>query len=231
MTHRPLQSRIHRVGADQIDWPFKGNPSFKTKGPIAYARSHQIDPFPCYPHNVELVASMAETVEKLFPVDNQVDYFVTEYEEIGRTNGFADKTDVYDQASGKYAHWEPVVVLIGKRIPPHPAMTRYLVAHEYGHIVQWQIEHMRGIDSGKETTDFDFEYLRLRKNCHNDYGGRKWHANVGELIANDFRVLVCGVEEEFWPHEGFVHPRQSEEVQNFWKKIMAEREDFAPTKV
>ena len=222
MALRDLQSRIHRVGAQQLEWPFRGTPVFKTKGPNTYARSHSVDPFPCYPHDRGLVADTAARVEELFPVDDQVDYFLTEFEELGRTNGYSDKTDVYDKASGKYVRWEPTVILVGKRIPPHPGMTRYLVAHEYGHVVQWWVEKIRKIDSNKETTDLDLEYMRLRPGSHNEYGGGKWHENVGELLANDFRVLVCGIEEDFWPHPGFPHPRVVEGVQQFWKKVMEE---------
>ena len=218
---RDLQSRIHLVGPEQISWPFRGEPSFKTRGPNSYARSHPIDPFPCYPHDRRLVADAASRVEEIFPVDNQVDYFITEYEETGRTNGFADKADVYDHKVGKHTHWEPIVILLGKRIPPHPAMTRYLEAHEYGHAVQWQIEKMRKSDSNTETTDLDFEYMRLRPGCHNDYGAKKWHDNVGELFANDFRILVCGVETEFWPHD-LPRPESVRGVIDFWEKAVAE---------
>lgn len=219
---RELPQRIHQLGSDQLDWPFNGTPNYKTKGPGSYARSHHVDPFPCYSHDRSLVTETAARVEEFFPIAFDVDYYLTEHEDVGRTNGFAEKNDIWDAGKNGYAGWEATIVLIGKRIPPHPAMTRYLVAHEYGHVAQWWIEKIRGIDCSKETTDLDVEYMKLREGAHNDYGGRKWHRNVGELIANDFRILVCGIEEEFWPHSGFPHPHQVQSVQIFWEKVVAE---------
>ncbi len=213
------------VGAQDLDWPFRGEPTFKTQGPGGHARSHPVDPFPCYSHDRQIAADVAAMVEMAFPIAYPVDYYLLEFEETGRTNGFADKVDVYDCNLAKYVHWEAGIVLIGKRIPPHPAMTRYLVAHEYGHAAQWWLEKLRGIDSNKSTTDLDLEYMRLRPGSNNDYGARRWHANVGELIANDFRIAVCGVEEEFWPHSNFPHTREVPDVLEFWEKAVAEAQN------
>lgn len=217
-----IENRVHRVGPEQIEWPFRGDPFFKTSGPNTHSRAHPIDPFPCYAHDRDLVIETAARIETLFPLEHPVDYFLTEYEELGRTNGFADKVDLYDTALGRWKHWEPTITLIGKRIPPHPSMTRYLVAHEYGHVAKWHVEKIRKIDSNKPITDLDAEYMQLRVGSHKEYGGGRWHGNVGELFANDFRILVCGLEEEFWPHPGFLRPEQVPEVCFFWEKVVAE---------
>ncbi len=211
-----LGDRIHVIDSSQLEW------AFRDSGPVwksgkQYKREHRVDPFPCYAHDLGLVQEMVEKTEVIFPVKFLVDYYVLEYEDLGRTNGYADRESVWGDKSGKVESWAPIIVLMGKRIPPHPAMTRYLVAHEYGHIAQWWIEHVRGIKD-ETTTKLDLEYMALRPGSHNDYGGGKWDSNVGELIANDFRILVCGAETEFWPHKHFPRPETVPAVVEFWEK-------------
>jgi hypothetical protein len=55
--------------------------------------------------------------------------------------------------------------------------------------------------------DRPHEYAQLR-GCDpaTPYGGGTWHKSPGELLANDFRILVAGVEPEFWPHPGSPTP-------------------------
>jgi hypothetical protein len=98
-------------------------------------------------------------------------------------------------------------------------MTRYLTAHEYGHIVEWWIEYQRNIDESQ----FDREYMEMRPGSSRDYGGRNWHRNVGELVANDFRICVTGIEPDFWPHAGFEHPLKLDVIRGFWARM---REEF-----
>lgn len=45
-----------------------------------------------------------------------------------------------------------------------------------------------------------------------DYG------RVIELFANDFRIVVCGIEQEYWPHPGFTHPLKLAKVRKWWAK-------------
>jgi len=101
-------------------------------------------------------------------------------------------------------------------------MTRYLVAHEYGHCVDYWMNFKRG-SKDEVVTDFDREYAALRGvEANSDYGALKWHRNIGELIANDFRICVCNVEPEFWPHPGFAHPHDLPHVNEFWEKCVDE---------
>lgn len=215
---RDLKERLHRITDAELSWPFGQEPSFTIKGPkSSYGHQVKIDPFPCYGHDMVLVEEIAEQVEACFPMDVEIDYFVAEFEAMDRCNGFAQRD--YDYSGNKEPYpWEPMVCLSGKRIPLHPAMTRYLVPHEVGHIAQWWIEKLRGL----KDDELRKQYQQLRPETNFGYGGRKWHANVGELIANDFRILVCGLETEFWPHPGFARPDEVLAVVEFWEKAVAE---------
>jgi hypothetical protein len=234
MAHRPseegeLPGKISTITSADLEWDFRGElPTYRVKGPTSkYGSTNKVDPFPCYSHSADLVLEMATFVESCFPIKYPVDYYLLTNEDAGRTNGYAHRDMLWGTGAARYDGWEPAIILSGKRIPPHPAMTRYLVAHEYGHVVQWWIEWVRGIED-KSTTVLDEEYMLLRPGCDNEYGGRRWHSNVGELFANDFRILVAGVEPEFWPHPGFPHPHHCPEVEAFWRTALASHRFHGP---
>jgi hypothetical protein len=208
--------RVHLIGPEQLEWAFRDSgPAWKSGK--QYKREHKVDPFPCYPHDAGLVEKTLDKVEAIFPIKWPPDIYVLEYEDLGRTNGYADRETFWASGSGKIESWSPIIVLMGKRIPPHPGMTRYLVAHEYGHLVQWWLEQVRGIKD-EATTELDREYMSLRPGSNNEYGGGRWDSNVGELIANDFRILVCETETEFWPHRKFPRPETVPAVVEFWRR-------------
>lgn len=212
-------TRVVEMKSEQLQWSFDGaTPYFSVGKP--YHRSVQVDPFPCYAHDAALVRAIAERVEEAFPIGFPPDYYVLHHETTSRTNGHADRQWEYNGA-GKERSFFPWIVLSGKRIPPHPAMTRYLVAHEYGHVVQNWIEYRRG-DKDAAVTEFDKEYIKMRPDAKTHYGGRKWHDEVGELIANDFRICVTGIETEFWPHPGFEHPLKLDVIRGFWARMIQE---------
>jgi hypothetical protein len=213
-----MNNRIITLGRADVQWPFGEDPTFRCKLDQTYDHTVKIDPFPCYAHDAKLVEEVVEQVESRFPVGFPPKYFLLEHEAINRTNGYADRHIHYGNGKEPY-DWEPLILLHGKRIPIHPAMTRYLVAHEYGHVAQWWIEHCRGIKAAT-TTDMDREYMEIRNGSDNEYGGGRWHTNVGELIANDFRICVTGVEMEFWPHPGFKHPMYLHDVQRYWSEMV-----------
>ena len=204
--------------ASDLDWPFDSGYARVLCGK-EWAREVKVDPFPCYAHNRDLVARTAEQVHSKFPIGILPAYYLLHFEATSRTNGHADRSWKYNE--GKPRTYEPYIVLSGKRIPPHPAMTRYLVAHEYGHVVQWWIEYKRDLKD-EAVSEFDREYMKMRPEAGTGYGGLKWHAEIGELIANDFRICVTGIEPEFWPHPGFEHPLKLDVVRGFWQRMVEE---------
>ncbi len=71
----------------------------------------------------------------------------------------------------------------------------------------------------------DREYAQLRGLPVDEralYGGGRWHAAIGELFANDFRILVARAELEFWPHPGFPRPETLPVVVEFWEQAISE---------
>lgn len=198
----------------ELRWPFENRGvallSWETG-------SQDVDPFPGYAHSEELIAEELSKAIKKFPVGgNPVQVYNLQYEATSRTNGSAAKS--YNKKE-----FSPYIVLSGKRIPQLPAMTRYLAAHEYGHIVDMWICECRKIEDQWPLTDFDKEYAEVRgiEPC-SEYGGGKWHKNIGEIIANDFRTLVCGVELDFWPHPvdhpvyGDIYPV----LDKYWRELI-----------
>jgi hypothetical protein len=210
--------RVITLTREDIYWPFRGEPQIFTQPVNAntYKSSVNVDPFPAYAHDAELVRQVMQKVEDSFPIEHSPDYYLLPCEDVGRTNGYAQRDWIYN-GSGEERTYEGHVILSAKRIPPHPAMTRYLVAHEYGHHVQWAIETKRGMKD-ESVSELTREYMALRPGTQNGDGGGLWHSKTGELFANDFRILVAGVEPEFWPHDGFPHPHDCDAVRAFWER-------------
>ncbi len=102
-------------------------------------------------------------------------------------------------------------------------MTRYLVAHEYGHHVEYQLSIARGARHAHDPALME-EYAKLRglpEQVHDGSGGR-WHDSAHEVFACDFRVLVARVEMEFWPHPGVPGPAERFGLGRWWEMRMAE---------
>lgn len=223
MIQTSLSDRIISLGAADLQWPFDQGPrlSLRARWPKSFGGSVNVDPFPCYQHDIKLVAQIAAKVEALFPMEFEPNYYVLGFEDLGRTNGHSSKHWIYQNDDDEpKPPYEPYIVLSGKRIPLHPAMTRYLVAHEYGHVVNFYLEHKRGLTDHDQ--QFDREYAAMRGiEPSFKYGGGNWHGAIGEIIANDFRICVCGIEPEFWPHE-VEHPDNVPAVQSYWREQQRE---------
>lgn len=188
------------------------------------------DPFPAYPHDRATVDAAVAVVSSSCPPVWNVELFIADREEVGRSNGFSNIHEGGHYVDGEWTKDNPtgLIMLSGKRIPPHPAVTRYLVAHEYGHNVEWMIALGRGAKHA-HAPEFASEYAKVRglgdEHLHHGAGGR-WHDGVHEVMACDFRILVCEVEAEFWPHHGIARPEDVDGLRGWWAE---EVENLAAT--
>lgn len=178
----------------------------------------KLDPFPGYAHDVGLVMGMAAELEAAFRPAYDIVVHVARHEDLSRTNGCSFDERVVDPTNPKQP-WQDRprrghIFLCGKRTPPHPAVTRYLVAHEYGHHVETWVEAARGLD--EERRELAKEYMALRGLETLVASGGRWHAAAEEIFACDFRVLVAGVEMEYWPHPGIARPESAPEAVTWW---------------
>lgn len=207
---------------DDMIWPFRGQPYFQLQ---VLRRRIEVDGTPGYGHDPALVKTTLREVATRCPIPYPVTVYVLPVEDVSRTNGCTLVDIDYQQpadADGKHRAVAAQIVLSGKRIPPHPAMTRYLVAHEYGHVVEeWINTGLRGNPiNGAET---EREYAALRGLEMRPDGGNagRWHATPCEVLANDFRVLVCGIEADYWPHPGVAWPKYELGVREWWRQRLA----------
>lgn len=200
-----------------MGWPLgrqESTPEYRV-GCGNYPRNHKVDPYPCYAHNLDLVRELCAECEEAFPLINtKTAFYLLPHEDIERINGVTFCDQLYKQRGieskcgcgcGYSIDLHPIatwVVLSGKRIPPHPAMTRYLVTHEYGHMVWNHLRTMLKYRDSCENKLYE-NYMKIRgvTDYTINYCGGKWHKNPGEIMANDFRLIFTNHEREFWPHD------------------------------
>lgn len=212
-----MKTEVILKPASELCWSFTENrdPYFQIDEG-GYKSNVYVDPFPAYAHDIELVKSELERCVSIFSIDQDVKIYVLEREFLHRTNAQAsqcsDYNSPYDEEKKQYSKWEGVIVMSGKRIPPHPAVTRYLVAHEYSHVIQYNLA-----DKGVITLD---EYAELRgyEQVNKHYGGGTWHTAINEIFADDCRMLKFRAELEFWPHT-CPRPEEIPAIVDFWSKI------------
>jgi hypothetical protein len=133
-----LKFQVIECKSPDLNWEFDSSqPSYKIKTG-EWFRTERVDPFPAYAHDPKLIATEMRKATAAFPIEFKVKVFSMDREVLGRTNAHASWENDWDKQKGKTNRtpFFPYIVMSGKRIPPHPAMTRYLAAHEYGHIVE-----------------------------------------------------------------------------------------------
>ncbi len=217
---------VHRLAAStEAVWDF--HTSAPTWRHPTYAGSATFDPFPAYPHDIDTAATTALAVQERVPPLWNVELFIADREEVGRSNGFSSvHQQGHHDEDGKWTRDDPVgiIMLSGKRIMPHPAMTRYLVGHEYGHHVEWMLNHARGSRHLQDNAVVR-DYAQMRglppEAVHHGSGGR-WHDSVDEIFACDFRLVVCALESEFWPHPDVPRPEDVPGLRDWWEKALAD---------
>lgn len=209
---------------DAVIWPFHDQQPYVK---IGGRRGHSIkvDPTPAYAHHPSLTERVVAQVQSAFPLDWPVTFYLLPHEEIGRTNGATYVDADWDgpkDDKGAFTGRLASIFFSAKRIPIHPAVTRYLVAHEYGHVVNEWLNERAGHQLYSD--ELLAEYAEMRgMEMLPAYGAGFWHATPGEVFANDFRIVVCGIETEYWPHPGIDHPDGLIRIRQWW----AERQSGA----
>lgn len=204
--------RVVELTRDDLVIPFDGDPYLSKDG----YRIYKIDTTPAYMHDASLVKKRLKLVEAAVKgkIVCKPTIYILPYETAGRTNGWAETRERYPK--DEKHPWDGQICLIGKRIPLHPAMTRYLVSHEYGHHIEYEFLRRAGQRPGYDI--LKEEYSKVRKiEAPKYYGPGTWHVSIGEVFANDFRIIVTETEEEFWPHP-YPHPLKSKQVQKWWEE-------------
>ena len=230
--------------AENLIWPMGQQDSVPQYqcGCGSYPRVTKVDPYPCYAPDLALTTDLVNECESVFPLVGDVcAYYVLSHEVIDRFNGCTFQDSIYYDKDGRdntrkitcYCGCKKeydirqqayFVVLSGKRIPLHPAMLRYLVAHEYGHMAFYHLARRMGYRDSDEKHLYD-KYMAIRGVSKDYYAavysGSKWHRHPGEIFANDFRTLIMGKEREFWPHDSAEVPMLSlntPKVLDWWKE-------------
>jgi hypothetical protein len=215
-----------------LRWSFDDrNPCIKVAR-YGWPREQRVFPAPGYAHSEALTRETAELVESRFPLLDPPHIYLMPFDDVGRCNGQTQYDENWYQkdANGHSVrhHW---IYLFGKVIPPHPAMTRYLVAHEYGHVVEDVISCSMYKNDDPDAALMK-DYAEMRGYCTDieGYGPGTWHANIAEIFANDFRILVCGVETEFWPHP-CPHPEDVPGLRDWWYRAELWQRELVKAKV
>ena len=185
----------------------------------SYRRRLEVDPFPGYSHDEIEAASAAHLVTEIFPIPFHTTFYLLPHEASERMNGWTDRQHNY--AEKDRHEWVPQVVLSGKRVPLHPAMTRYLVGHEYGHVVQFWLA-AKLFEEHDRTDKLMNAYRELRGGSaewdRHEYVGGRWHESILEIMACDFRILVTKLESGYWPHPGIQRPEQIPALVDWWNQ-------------
>lgn len=215
---------IQKQPGDLI-WPFAGTPYFNVeKISDKYERHVEVDPFPCAVHNMETVCEHVARIESVFPTNELIQWIILPNETTNRTNGWAMKESIWsnDKEIEKKHKVECLIVLSGKRPIVHPSMTNYLVAHEYGHAVDYWITACMREETGAKSSSQPFheEYAKMRDvELKTEYGGGRWVDNIMEIIADDFRIIVSKTDQHFYPHS-CTHPLKHGLIINYWDQML-----------
>jgi len=219
-----MTKRIRVVRPQDVIWPFHRQQAEVRLAHRFGTRIEQVDPFPGYSHDRAIVTATVAAVEGAYPLPDPFAprYFLLPVDTPAHTNGWTDRGWEYrrNRKPDAERRWAGSIILCGKRIPPHPATTRYLVAHEFGHVVHYWIAHVEGEDDEGEALYRRYAKLRGLR-AAKSYGGGTWHASTSELFANDFRILVTGVEPDYWPHPGIPRPEEKPAIVTWWKEEVA----------
>ena len=204
----PGTVRVVELESSDLRWEYHTRePYWQTQPyyPGTMRRRTPVDPWgPCYTHDRGLVEELLAECAERAPLLAPVTVHLSLWEGLERTNGWACQDWGRDPDDEEIRRWEGLIALSGRRVEIHPAIARYVVPHEYGHIVEDALGELRYPDTGDPGSALMAEYAAVR-GCHAPgalpYGQGTHHLVPGEIFANDFRTYVMRRELEFWPHE------------------------------
>lgn len=219
--------RVHELRIpEQGRWAFRDS-ALTWCPPQRHGYTSAFDPFPAYPHDLGHVraAAAAASVSRCPPLWD-VDVYVADREEISRSNGHSNVHEGGHYEGDDWVKDTPsgMIMMGGKRIPPHPAMTRHLIGHEYGHNVAYMLNSLRGDCKHVASADPLYrDYATARglpgSSVHHGEGGT-WHDSACEIFACDFRVMVLRAETEYWPHPGITRPEEVPALWEWWSNAL-----------
>lgn len=254
-TQLPGRRQVVTVGYEDTHWNYGEKPTIQPRRFFGDGKGYQfkIDPAPAYSHDRALTEELLELCHERAPLCAPVTVTLLEVLDMRQTNGWAQQQfehykchtpddcdcDVIDVAEDgtktkrRTRNWDGIICLNGRTTEIHPAVTRYVTVHEYGHIVEDALGLIRhdekgGMDAGARLIR---EWAKVRRipesSFELSYGVRTHHLMPNEIFANDFRHAL-GVETEWWPH-GEVVPalgqRGTKRAQRWWDDALGELQD------
>jgi hypothetical protein len=200
-------------------WDFRDGPRWRH--PHGFDLGARWDPFPAYAHDHGEAAAAVRRLGDACPPLYDIQVLLADREDCGRTNGWSHLDRDLRGDDGPYLG---IIMMAGKRIPPHPAVTRHLAGHEYGHHAEWMLSLARNAKTPWDDQVIT-EYAQVRGLPpgvpHHGEGGT-WHDSPHEIFACDFRLLVAGLEPEYWPHPGIPRPHEVKGLSQWWSGALGE---------
>ncbi|MDE2103050.1 MAG: hypothetical protein KGL39_37745, partial [Patescibacteria group bacterium] len=137
-----------------------------------------------------------------------------------------------EQVTSKKRNWDGVIVLSGRTTEIHPAIARYVVPHEYGHILEDCLGQIRyphdSHNCGAQVVKEWAKVRRLPQELFSQrYSPTTHHLMPTEVFANDFRHAL-GFETEWWPHEDVCRPlgkRGTVKAVRWWNDALDQLKD------
>jgi hypothetical protein len=244
-TQAPGVIEVAEIGYSDIRWSYDSDPTVQPRKHFGNGLSHntKVAPMPAYAHDVAQVRELLEECHEQAPLCAPVTVSVLHLLDARNTNGWAQQQWEYyscyspakcecdviaDGEKKRSRNWDGVIVLSGRTTEIHPAIARYVVAHEYGHIVEDALALIRhddgkSADAGRAVLREWAKVRRIPDEAFDlPYGPTTHHLIPSEVFANDFRFML-GFETEWWPHHDVVPPlgsRGTARAQRWWEAAL-----------
>jgi len=256
-TQLPGEHQVVYVGPDQLEWSYEAIGE-ATVQPYRFfgnkrAYSTKVYPTPAYSHDINQVKSILKECRDIAPLCAPVTVNVLGVIDKRLVNGWAQQQwehykchtpddcqcdVIIEKEDGTKVkrgtrNWDGVIALSGRTTEIHPAITRYVTPHEYGHIVE---EALGLIRYGDQTGVSNFggrlleDWAKVRGVEYPStkaYGPTTHHLMPSEIFANDFRFM-CNFETDWWPHEEIVPAlgkRGTAKAVRWWDEAISELHD------